>query len=63
MFIATWLWIAAGAGLGALLRWRLSVWLNPASLTFPTMHVQRRYNRGRACLPGGLRMPSVGVSP
>lgn len=68
MFIATWLWIAAGAGAGALLRWRLSVWLNPVFPTLPLgtlasnllggllMGILMEYFARNAAVPANVRL-------
>jgi len=35
MFFSSWFGISIGAALGALLRWRLGIWLNPVFPTLP----------------------------
>jgi CrcB protein len=53
MFLAGWIAVAAGAGVGALIRWRLSVVFNPL---FPTLPIGTLL----ANLVGGLLMGFVG---
>ena len=71
MFFSSWFGISIGAALGALLRWRLGIWLNPVFPTLPLgtlganliggllIGLVMEYTALNASIPPALRLAAI----
>ena len=71
MYFSSWFGISVGAALGALLRWRLGIWLNPVFPTLPLgtlsanliggllIGLAMEYTALNASIPPALRLASI----